>query len=129
MDETDGLEHGDDAGEILASDQDINVLGVPHGLLIDASDPRGDGIAADDNIGNARLLQGRSRATGPLSDSFHGGAHPFPGEVLEYNDSHTRFPKAYSLTPSLSVAFLSGINKRMREAWVRSSGFSRLFSA
>ncbi len=90
MDEADGSQRGKNAVEILPSDQYINVLRIPHRLLIDPRNPRGDGIAADDHIGNPRLLQGRSCATGPLSDGFHGGVHPFPGEILERNDGHTK---------------------------------------
>jgi len=78
VNETDGLEFGDDPVEILPQDEQIDILGVPHGFLIDAGDPCGHGMSSHDNVGNSRLLKRPCRTTCPLSNILHGRDHPFP---------------------------------------------------
>ena len=83
VDKSDRFQNGDDLGKIGSANEKIDVLGVPHGLFIDARDPSGHRVAADDDMRNARLFQGGRRSHRPFAHGFHSGDHPFPGKVLQ----------------------------------------------
>jgi len=64
--------HLRDAVRILLADQQVNILGGAGGAGIDAADPCGDGIAADDGIRDSRLVQRGGHAAEPAFDSING---------------------------------------------------------
>ena len=71
-----------DAREIVAPDQEIDVLGIPHRFLVDPRHPGRDGVPADNHVGNAGRSQGADCSTGSFPNVFHGGNHPLPGEIV-----------------------------------------------
>lgn len=103
--EADRLQCHLDGVEVGTADQNIHVLRVADSRSINSRDPRGDGIASGNRVGDFRLFQCSGGSTGSFTDGFHGFDHPFPGEVLKFN-SHSlpRFvPEFEYLTARSSV--------------------------
>ncbi len=76
----DGFESGLHCVKVASSNQQIDILGVPDRRFIDARDPGGDGVAADDGIGNSYTLKSAGRAEESFADAFHGPFHSIEGK-------------------------------------------------
>jgi hypothetical protein len=66
--------------EILAPQCQVHVLSKSHGLRIDLLDPRHDGIAANDRVGDACGVQRRGCSQKSVMDILHCSAAPFDCE-------------------------------------------------
>lgn len=77
VEEAGGFEGGCGGGE------DVYVLGVAHGGFVDARDPEGDGVAADDGVGDVVGLEGGGGSQEALAHFFHGVHHPVEGKFSE----------------------------------------------
>ncbi len=75
--------------QIRAKDQQVHVLGEPHGRLINSPHPGRNRIASDDCVSDARIFQSRSRPQQTVLDEFHGSYRPFPGLQAQRQDRHS----------------------------------------
>jgi len=88
MDETDGLEQFDRAGEFLAADHHGHVLGGSDSIRVHPSHSGRYGAATDDCMRDTSLPQRSGGTTGSLTNLFHGADHPVPGEFFQDDHAH-----------------------------------------
>ena len=62
INETRRFESRLDRVQIRTQDKDLHILREPHGRLINAPHPGRDRVAADDGVGDSRVLERRRRA-------------------------------------------------------------------
>jgi hypothetical protein len=65
--------------EVGATHQDIDILCIAHGSLINARNPRRHGVSAYNRVRNSCLLKSGCCSQHPLADFFHGAHHAFEG--------------------------------------------------
>jgi hypothetical protein len=76
--------------EIGPADEEIHVLGIPHGLHVNPCHPRRDRAAADHHVRHSRPSQRAGGTAGTLANSVHGSDHLFPREIVERSSGHFR---------------------------------------
>ena len=123
MDEADRAKFGDHPIEIVPFDEQVHVLGVPHRLLIGPGNPRGHGVASDDDVGDSRPPERACCATSSLSNVFHGRDHPFPGEILQ-NDIRHAVALASRIVPATLPASTAPDTSRCTSALASASSMT-----
>jgi hypothetical protein len=71
--------------------EDVNILRVADGRLIDAGNPRGDGVASHHGVRDSSRFQ-RGGAVQSLADPFHGPDHPLAGDFAQPDRRHAIAP-------------------------------------
>lgn len=73
--EPSGFKGGLRGGEVFAADEQIDILRVADGGLVDGGNPGGDGVVADHGVRNVGGAEGGGRTQQALAHEFHGGDH------------------------------------------------------
>ena len=83
MDES-GLPEGLRRGlEIRSTKDDIDILRIANRGFVHPRHPGRHGVAANDGVGDIRLLQRTGGTEEPAAHLFHGPDHPFQGDLAD----------------------------------------------
>jgi len=111
--------------EIVAPDEDVNVLRVANGGLIHRRDPRAYGIPPDYRVLQSGTLKNAARTQESLANHFHGIHHPLQNDVgtwerlrhgQSYADHCAFLPSTFAMSKSMKSAWW-----KIQDSMVRST--------
>lgn len=77
-----------DGVKVGTANQDINVLGVANGSVVDATDPFGGGIATDYRLRHSGLPERCAGSSQAFFDLLHGEGRPLPAKWCDCQVCH-----------------------------------------